>query len=73
VIPYRRWRLHQLICISTTEVEDRHRTSHGERKWDQELLANTREFNCEHDSRERHFHGSRQERGTSDDGEVSQG
>ena len=33
VIPYRRWHSHQLICVSTTEVEDRHRTSNGERKW----------------------------------------
>jgi uncharacterized membrane protein (DUF2068 family) len=33
VIPYRRWRSHQLICVITTEVEDRHRTSDGERKW----------------------------------------
>ena len=30
VIPYRRWRSQQLICVSTTEVEDRHRTSDGE-------------------------------------------
>ena len=53
-------------------MEDRHRTSDRERKWNQELLANTREFDCEHDSGKRHFHRRRQERGTADDGEVAE-
>src|SRR3954471_6863556 len=31
--PYRCWPWHQLICVGTTEVEDRHRTRDGEREW----------------------------------------
>jgi uncharacterized membrane protein (DUF2068 family) len=34
------------IIGTATKVEDRHRTSDGKRKWNQELLANTGEFDC---------------------------